>query len=814
MKAPKRNTFYAVLVLLLVFGSPLAQAFFPIGGYDSFDVRRYVKWSFAEFDNNGNGSVDAGEGIGVLLESGPRGFNSDEIQIVKDALQVWEDVPTSFASFRVLGETQDILLSGVAPDGENTIVMQVTEADAENNENVEADPADVIVGVGNGVLGVTIILFSVDDVLVPIGRDMVNVPAGTIIDNDIIIDATSHRRQTPDVEPQAELLGTLVHELGHFLGIGHTPLNNLREIAVGGTFQLVESEPLALTGADGIQRRIGATPTMYPFLFSVDDLDDESEGLRDGGSDLAPDDISAVSWLYPRGSQANYFTVEAEARTRVRRGSGLPSTPITGGHVVAWADADDLDSTGRIPIFSTTTGLYERIQNPNLWGQFELIGMWKQLELVGAPNQLFTPTYSFTLSALNQTGATRQAPLGILPGDVDSIVGPTSFSTTARSTADYNVAFPSEVFQEVDNIVDVSNKDAGTPMKWDFVSNTLISNDTGRNLNTILNGRDPMFGDPNDVCPLNIISGSITAGGNTAVTDTLGGGFNGPENLRGFRDNYLLPFALGTVLVDAYYQVAPGLSRFFLDHPSAFDAWSTVVNGFYWTLEHPMKSLLGFGLLLTLALVVRRRRSAVVAGMLLVACSFLLALPAHATIEYLTTDELVARTDCVITGRVLATTGRWGLGGRIYTDVVLDVKTAVGCAITEDEPTGEGESEGEQGTKQDGDEIAKTLELTVLGGQLEGLIMYATSMPTFRIGEEVLLYLKEIDGIWIIYAGQRGKFNLLTISATGEKYVSVANPYSEQSLKEDLEQMPMRTDAKGNVFLDDYLAYIRQIKGE
>lgn len=806
MKAAKKSTTGVVIVLLLVFGAPLAHAFFPLGGYDSFDVRRFMKYSFAEFDTDNDGDIEADEGVGVILEAGPRGFTSDELEVVEEALQVWEDVPTSYASFRIEGYSQDILPSGIIPDGLNTIMMEVTTLPEDEDEDIELDPADVLVGVGNGVLGVTLILFSVDDVQVEVGGSIVTVPAGTIIDNDIVIDATTHRRQTASTEPEVELKATLVHELGHFLGLGHTPLNNLREIVDEdtGLFELLESEPLALTGSDGVQRRIGATPTMFPFLFSVEDLDGEVEGIRDGASDLALDDISAISWLYPRGSQANFFSVDSEARTRVRDGAGLPSTPILGGHIVAWADADNLDSTERVPLFSTTSGLYERVQNLELWGQFSLRGMWKQLELVGAPNQLFTPTYTFTLSPLNQTGAPRQAPLGVLAEEIDSLAGPTSFSVNVRDTGDYFIGYPSEVFQEVENILDVSNKDAGTPMYWDFAANTLLSEDTGRTLNTILNGRHPMFGEPNDVCPLNIIQSPT--GESTTTTETTGTLTAGADRLRGLRDRYLLPSLFGTVIVDTYYQVAPSFARFLLAHPRAFDTWKMLTGAMFWTLENPMKLIAGSVLIGLLALFLRKRRAAAVASALVLAASALMATPAHALIEYLRTDEMVDRTDCVVTGKVMEMNGRRGLGGRIYTDITVRVENTVGCDIIV-EGEGEDQEAGESGVDQ-------FQELTVLGGEKDGLVMFATSMPRFRVGEEVLLYLKEIEDTWIIYAGERGKFSIITVSATGEKFVNATNPTTEQALKEDSQAAPLRTDSKGNVFLDDYLDYIQKMKSE
>ena len=68
-----------------------------------------------------------------------------------------------------------------------------------------------------------------------------------------------------------------------------------------------------MTGPDGIARMIGATPTMYPGYFLTENSNGETTA---GWVDLAPDDISGISWLYPReDGQDKFFSISQEART-------------------------------------------------------------------------------------------------------------------------------------------------------------------------------------------------------------------------------------------------------------------------------------------------------------------------------------------------------------------------------------------------------------------------------------------------------------------------------------------------------------------
>ncbi len=797
----RRMTAVGMTVAALFGLAQESGAFFPIGGFNQFGQLRYVTWPFLEFDTNNNGRIETGEGLEILIEGGVSGFTPEEILVVQEAFQVWQDVPTSYASFRMGGIIEDPLLTGVEPDFLTVVALQVTEA-ADISETVRPDPADVIVAeVAYPVLGLTTTLYTIEDTFLEIAGEGYWIGAGTIIDADIIIDAASVRPGIVGIEPVVDLHAVMVHEIGHLLGLGHTPLNNLRAVRTQpgaiAVAELIENEVFWLTGADGFGRFIGATPTMFPIYFNVV----TDTGLRKPGtSDLAPDDISGVSFLYPRGSQANFFTIRHEARTRTRTGSGLPSVPIPGAHVVAWADVDDDPNTPRVPLFSTMTGLYEYTINTQLEGWFNLHGLWKQFEVPAAAGALFTPTYALSVNPLNGTGFDRQAPEGLLPEAFDSIQGPASFSATQRAT--YINAFASEVFHEVENLRDVSRKDAGTPLIWNFQRNTVVSAETGRSIPAMLPNRRPMFGDPNDVCPLNVVQ-FPSGTGTTPVTAMLG-----PKWLRDFRDDILLQSALGAAAVDLYYQASPWMAQYLLRHEIAMRLFRHGVHGMYWTIMYRNAIAAGLAALLLLAgalAAVRRRKARAAAALLLTAALFL-SPQAGASIAYLTTPEMVAGADEILTGVITATQSRWASGGRIYTDVTLEIKDTVKGSLNK----------------------TSAVTFSVIGGRIGGVVMKTSEIPSFQNGEEVLLYMRRAAGNQlVIYGGVRGKFLIQRSAVTGKAYVVGAGPETDLALDEDAKAMtdaaPASKDApddqtekggseeNGAVPLDEYLAYLRSI---
>lgn len=778
----------------VLFGCGQALAFYPIGGWDSFGTQRYAKWALSDFDNNNDGAITAGEGREVQIEGGPAGFTAAEIETIRRSFRTWQQVPTTYAAFKLRGIFQDPLLPSSSLDSFDTvssIYMQVTELD-DTGEDVIPDPDDVILqDVAFPVLGVTLILYNIDDVTVEISGQIATIPAGTIIDSDIIINASATRAITTTT-PIVDLEGVMTHELGHFLGLDHPALNNLRP-EVGG-LSLLESPALAYTAGDGLQRLIGVTPTMFPFSFLVQD---EQSRRIDGARDLAPDDISGISFLYPRGSQAGFFDVAQEARTETRVATGLPSVPIVGGHIVAWADQDNNPDTPRIPMFGTISGLYEQTADPQLEGRFLLQSLWKQVEVFGSDDK-YIPSYTFTLSPLNglqpdvNESFIRQQPAGMLPTDIDSMHD-ASTSTDTREIADYFPnSFASQVFEATENILDVSNHDAGTAMYWDYEANELLSVADGRNLASILPNNRPMFGDPNDGCPL-FLTEIPGDGGTGTGTGTAGSLVTGSNKLRAFRDNILLQTTLGSALVNTYYHAAAPISAFLKRHPWAFETFRAVKIGAYWTMDHAallaLLPVLAFGA----AALLRRRRAWTLAAAG-AALWLLLASIATAQIAYQPPTDFIAGATDIVAGKVVATEARWAKRGRIYTDVTVQLEATA------------------KGTL---DKANSTVTFSVIGGTKDGLIMKATEFPTFNPGEELVLYLREYAGSkFTIYGGNLGKVPVIG-GSDGSKSVAAApeitKAIAEKKAKEAGAKAASSPTDEVIVSLEDYLAYIRDV---
>lgn len=756
-----RHVILAGLCVCLCFGmARQAQAFFPFGGFDQFNRLVFYRWPYAAMNDTNHDRDISGpdEGIEILLEGGPLGWTDEEIEIVKEAFQVWQDVPTAYVGFQFIGTNQDPIPLGPALFGLGDLINYVA---------IETPYDLVTAGVGGGILGVTILTPapSPDEGTVSIEGIGFTYSPGQIIEADIIISAEDHRILVPGQEPIADLLGTMVHEIGHFIGMGHTPLNNLEVSLALDIPGLVETPAVAVRDASGQLSTVGATPTMFPIYFVTDYGRGE---YTDGGRDLAPDDISGVSFLYPRGSQDDFFAISHEARTQSR--ANFPSIPVVGGHVVAWCDTDNDALTPRIPLFSTMSGLYE--YQPLLAGLFDVMGLRKTLETVGGTAP-FMATYTLTNSPLNSLDFTRQAPIGYLSGDFDSIDGGVDV---------YNPAFPSEVFHEEGNLFGTEKHDVGTPLAYDPARQQIISADSQKSLPTILAGMAPMFGDRNNLCPLNITMGSL-------------GSSTTPRLLRRLRDNVLLESAFGTALVDAYYHVAPALARFLLTHVRAFQVVRAAVRAADWVVEnYRVLAAALLGLALLGGAFRRHRKAAVIACIALAIACFMM--PAHARILELTEEDMVSQSDAIVTGTVHELNSHWhDLSG--YRVIVTDVTIAVTDTV-----------KGVLGK-------SATINVRYLGGRVGDLAALATEMPTFREAEEVLLYLQEAGNIgYVVLAGLRGKYQVKTDGDTGEKYLHASALQAKSALARVASSMDAKESRDGKVPLDKFKEYLRAIVRE
>lgn len=749
-----------------------AGAFFPLGGFDQYTKLKYGKWSWGSLNDLDNNRDISGpnEGVDVVFEGGPLGWTDPEIDILKEAFQVWQNVPTSYMGFHFAGVNEDPLYLGVpagslAGDLVNYVAIQWPD-----------DPV-IVPEVVYPVLGVTIYSMILDDAnLDYAGYLSWPVTGGQMLEADIIIDGVSHRAVEAGQEPVADLLGTMVHEIGHFVGLGHTPLNNVEIVRDGEeVVGIFESPAIMMSDATGVPQWVGATPTMFPFTF---DVDDGQGGYKAGMADLAPDDIAGLSFLYPRGSQSNFFTIGANARTQTR--DGFPSIPLGGGHVVAWCNTDNSDYTRRIPLMSTMTGVYEYYA-ANI-GRFSLYGLMKNIE--GGYGQLpFQATYTFTCSPLNSYSFSRQAPLDTEIVDYDSIVG--------GADTYMDPIWPSEVYHETGNLLGVEKYEVGTVLAFDPQRNGVVSTRTGKTLDTLLAGSHPMFGEPNEVCPLNVTMAGLASQA-----------ANG--KLRALRDNVLLRSTCGTLLVDAYYRVSPALAHYVAAHPVAYMLGRSLMRAANWVVAQAELLLLGWAVLVVVVLWRRHHRiaaAAFVAGMTLLSGG-----PAQALIAFVSDAEMVSLSDDVVIGKVTAieTVEQQAPGLKyLVTNITIQPTDTVKAAVNKN----------------------GTLALRMPGGRKGAVITKVSDFPQFQVGQDVVLYVKynSTTSTYTVVGGNRGAYQVYTDSA-GKQYVLASSLEAAAALKSASEAIGAKTGEEKagadqqaesvKVPLEAYKNYLRDIANQ
>lgn len=760
----RRLALLTVLLLVIAGITGRAYGFFPRGGFNLNQQLRYATWSFKEFDTDADGVIEQGEGLEFRIEGGPQGFSPDEIEQVKAGFKVWENVPTSYVAFRYAGVIEDPIIPGLgSPDYLPQVFMQVTNVAEDDGYSQPDDLGYFVPEITGGLVGIALSLYTIDITAIPVGDNTVIVPAGTILDCDVIMNASYFRYGVVEDNTLGvlDLQASITKVAGYLLGLADSPLNNLDPYnTVAGL--LTEPAIMQVTGTDGIARMVGATPTMFLEYFLTQSADGEYTA---GWADLAPDDISGVSWLYPReDGLENFFSVQHTAQTQVRNATGIPPAPISGAHVVAWADVTNSPSGRRVPMFSTMTGLYNVYTDTQLSGRFNLMGLWKQLEAPGEDGVLFEPSYVMTMTALNGLGYDRQAPPDMTASMFDSMQGssPISYSTIVRPATEFSDNYPSEVFNEDGNIYGVDNYAAGTPLVWSYENNMVVSANSGKSLARMLPHNMPMFGDPDTVCPMNIIENSD---GITSVVDIAS--IN--NKLRGFRDNTLLGSAIGTALVDFYYKAAPFVSSQMLKHESVMNFVQTFVVAAVWVWERLMTIMI---LLITAGIVAAfaaRRRQLSPAGVAaaVIALFFCVAVVSHAAQIPLTTEQLVEQSTYIVSGKVVSAEGTLGSDGRIYTNVVFEV------------------SDVAKGDLNRGSVIT----FTIIGGQYGSLALSATGIPGFKTDEHAVLHLKDIPDYGLVpCGGLRSKVPIYVDEETGEEDVITGDTEGEVEQEGEVEE--------------------------
>ncbi len=224
---------------------------------------------------------------------GPLGLltNAEAIALVKEAFQVWEDVPSASISFASAGSLPfdvtgsnvfDIL--DVQGDGISPIVF-----------DHDGSVIDAVFGFGasRDTLGFTSIEFGQSNRILE-AQAVLN---GTVLNGDAA---------SLDVS-RSSFLATIVHEFGHYINLDHSQING--ELAFDGD----------VSNDDGF-------PTMFPFASD-----------SDSKLTLHLDDIATVSTLY---SGPDFSALTGSIEGEIVLGNGI--TPFQGANVIARRTADPI----------------------------------------------------------------------------------------------------------------------------------------------------------------------------------------------------------------------------------------------------------------------------------------------------------------------------------------------------------------------------------------------------------------------------------------------------------------------------------------